>query len=392
MAELRRLHPDWNIYLMLPLLSKMKFLTEEDFAVSEMIRIADRVLAIGLDNQLYSMRTLRTARRFARPQHLLRRVSKHRPLRFLKALNRRLPAWLCSILRASGDPPEPATRGLLVEIQGRRRVEGLLREFLRGPRLSVSHGLSPHFAPSSGIAGLPGGGTHERRVFAASEREAAYFSKQFGLRSEQVVVTGIPRHDPDAIRYLRTASSALHDIPFARVVFLISRAANDSWLSQEIKAAAVRAVHDFCKDVGLALVARCHPSESETDLRAALPKDEEGSTWMTSEAHPLQIGQHAEFAVSFHSGLPIEMLTVGVPTIEFQLGGFGGQAAERANGLVIAADSVDEFRAAAAQILSDKARVTSSLIASKERLYASSEGAVRKIVSELEACTVRQTV
>lgn len=225
---------------------------------------------------------------------------------------------------------------------------------------------------------------HEYRAYAVNQQEAALWSKTYGLEADQVLITGVPRHDPAAMRYYSEASQSRAHIPWGRIIFIISRPSNSSWLTPESKAEALNEIHRFGQQHGLGVVIRCHPSERTRDVLGSLPRSGMGKTWMLSHAHPVHIAKYAEFAVSFHSGVPIEMLAMGVPSIELQLRGFPGVTDERRHRLVLAADSLEQFRERGEAILRDRAAITQQLVATKVSLYSNSDGAINTIVSDIE--------
>jgi len=378
-------------------------LSQNDLALTEMLRITDEVIIVGIDDNLYTMKSLRTAKLFTRPQYVLQRFSARFHLTpFLAPIARIAPALLLIALGRREDAPQRASQAVLrnllsaiicYDLQGRDKqtVPDLLRDHMHGPRFTINHGLSITRPDQEGdsptqVASpkLPPNFGDERKAFVVSHQEADAWAEGFGLRPDQMIVTGVPRHDPIAIECYQAASAAQHRIPWQRVIFLISRPSNEVWLTLDLKVRQIRVIHQFCIQHDLGLVVRCHPSESASDVRSALPSEEEGDTWVVSDAHPLHIARHAEFAVTFHSGLPIEMLALGVPTIEFQSGTYPGKTIERDSGLVVPADSEEEFLTAASALLVDRTTVTAGLQAAKLRHYAESTGAIRTIVEELE--------
>lgn len=115
-----------------------------------------------------------------------------------------------------------------------------------------------------------------------------------------------------------------------------------------------------------------------------------GQTWTLSQAHPQHIAENAVFAVSFLSGLPAELLAYGVPTIERRLTTSPSPSSERSLGLVLGADSEEEFMVAAGRLLSGGREVVEGLRASWLRGYSDPRGSVETIVRELEAAVKEQ--
>ena len=51
-------------------------------------------------------------------------------------------------------------------------------------------------------------------------------------------------------------------------------------------------------------------------MKMYLRKKEYKKSWEISTKHPFILGKNCEFAVSFYSGVPIDLIVFGVPTIE----------------------------------------------------------------------------
>lgn len=407
LAEIKRLHPEWELAVVLPFVEKVQSLSENDVTFAELLTITDHLLVAALDERLYLVGNLKIARIFTLPQSVLQQCLGWRFAKRSALRARFAPPIIAQMLRTTGVTCEVVSSELaselrrstvLYDLQGRlkRPVPHLIRQYFHGPRFSVNHGLSLSVGALSGFETVaknvpkpksPNAG-YEHRAFAANQQEADLWAQTYALEASQVLVTGVPRHDPTAIRYYVEASQSRAHIPWGRVIFVISRPSNSSWLTPESKAEALNEVHRFGKHHGLGVIIRCHPSEKTKGVVRSLPRSGRGHSWVLSHAHPLHIAQYAEFAVSFHSGLPVEMLTMGVPTIELQLRRFPGITAERRHGLVLAADSLEEFRRHGEAVLRDRAAITQRLIAAKKSLYSNSNGAVRTIVRDIQRSTV----
>ena len=279
------------------------------------------------------------------------------------------------------------------------------------PMLSLSHGLG--YLPSARPA------TPKARTLAASVRAYAYseehandLAEAFGLPSEQVRVTGVPRHDPEGGRPYLAMDTSARDAPRADVL-LISRPATSphdapggspiDWLPMGRKIAHLRAIHRVvCEELGLRLVVTRHPKErDERALREGLPADAEGRTWWLSEQHPLELAPGLRFAVSFSSGVAVDLLSVDVPTIELQdvtgASAYDGpdalrdergrvlRTSERRHGLVLPADDEADLRAQVATILDAPAATLATLRTAYRARYADPTGAVATILADIES-------
>ena len=302
---------------------------------------------------------------------------------------------------------------LLVDavVLDRPEVVDLVHALDDPPTLSLSHGLG--YLPSARPVAAEG------RTFAASVRAYAYskehandLAEAFGLPSEQVRVTGVPRHDPKVRLPYLTSDTLAHGVPRADVL-LISRPATSphdapggspiDWLPMGRKIAHLQAIHRVvCEEFGLRLVVTRHPKErDERALREGLPADAEGRTWWLSEQHPLELAAGLRFAVSFSSGVAVDLLSADVPTIELQdvtgASAYDGpdalrdaqgrvlRTSERRHGLVLPADDEDDLRAQVARILDAPEATLDGLRAAYRTRYADPTGAVATILADIES-------
>jgi hypothetical protein len=70
------------------------------------------------------------------------------------------------------------------------------------------------------------------------------------------------------------------------------------------------------------LIIKIHPKESLDGIdgiiyRDVLGVENYGKTWLFSNRHPFVLGKKSLFSISFYSGVPIDMLAINKPTIEY---------------------------------------------------------------------------
>jgi hypothetical protein len=109
---------------------------------------------------------------------------------------------------------------------------------------------------------------------------------------------------------------------FDSFVFIIGRAASP-FNTVERKKKALKDIYDIvCIKHGLKLVVKTHPKESINGIDGdiymnALGKDNYGKDWLYSNLHPFILGKKALFAISFYSGVSLDMAAINKPTIEY---------------------------------------------------------------------------
>lgn len=277
-------------------------------------------------------------------------------------------------------------------------------------RFSLSHGLGIPLGSEQRSSGTVT--AKDRRVYAYGSQHADYFRRAPGMRDDRVVVTGIPRHDPEARRSIGSRAGETIEPEWAGSVLLVSRQATSQrdtpgksprdWLPAGRKVQQLRAIHRvICEQEGLRLLVSTHPKErADGTLERGLPQSEEGRTWRFTHAHPLVLAEHIEFAVAFSSGVVLDLLASGIPTIEFQdvsgATAYDGpdalrdaegrilRTAQRRGGLVLPADDEPDLARQVRRIRTERRAVVTELTDAYRRLYASPAGAVARILQDME--------
>ncbi len=405
--QCRNRNPDWRVALVLPHVDKVGSLNPSDSAVKLMLNLTDLILVSSRDAQLYSVNTIEMARLYALPQQVLKKFLFFLPPMLSRVLLKKFDAmWRFCLAWHRDGPRHPSseiieelkTSAILYDFQGKKKdpMPALVHTYFHGNRYSVNHGpRTPHvshsspkdYAPQFSVSDI----RHETRAYASSTHERDNWANKHGLNATQLTITGVPRHDRPAINWYVKQSKTEHALPWSTSVFLASRPSNKTWLTPNIKLDQINVIYKFCRINNLGLIVRCHPSEKRTEIRRALPSSEAGKSWLISDAHPLHIAEHAVFGVVFYSSVAIDLLVQGAPTIEFQLGAFPGESAERIGGLVVPADSVSEFNREAANILENRAAIVAQMQTAKLRLFADATGAIDLIASDIE-CGIKNSV
>ena len=71
-------------------------------------------------------------------------------------------------------------------------------------------------------------------------------------------------------------------------------------------------------ELGLNVIVKCHPKERNHGIfEKVFGESDYNKTWKYSNHHPFVLGKHCKFAISFFSGVAIDMIAIRVPTIEY---------------------------------------------------------------------------
>lgn len=390
LAQLKREVEGLRIFLVFPNRVKLLRLNAEDAIAQLSGSVSDGSIFLGHNQRLYFESGIAAAQRLAKRQKVAKKfgITPLLDPRSIKAFIR----W--NMLRKSFSIRETA---ICYSLKSRHKLPNrqFLDENFPGPRFSISHGMKRTAALEelSQRIDVTDVSRHadesDVAVYLFAESEVKSYVHAFGVPRDRIHVTGVPRLDPYS-REMYPALSPQH--PARSCVLLISRRASsrgdqptsvDDFLPLGAKAAEIRTVLEMCRDLGLYLLIRPHPSEDPSEVINALPPETRGVDWDITDAHPQQLATSISFAVSFYSSVPVELLTLGVPSIEFRVVGSTLVTPEEAFELVVVARSHEDFFQRASEIIQDRDETVKALRRNLYELYAPAEGAVGLISSHI---------
>ncbi len=154
------------------------------------------------------------------------------------------------------------------------------------------------------------------KAFLYSPNETNYYKESFGLDNSNLFISGVPRHQESWMQLINSYNQT--PLPWENYVFLISRSLS-SYFPFERKKQAIEDIKKVIIDeMKLKLVIKKHPKEPDDGLfEEILGKESYGQTWLVSNLHPFILGNTAQFALSFYSGVCVDMLALGKSTIEY---------------------------------------------------------------------------
>lgn len=214
-------------------------------------------------------------------------------------------------------------------------------------------------------------------VCAQSEREADHYVRSFGLGERDIIVTGIPRHHPDWVSFMGTKPLGQSSAKRNGNILLISRPGGSLYLPHAKKEKYIAEVGDLASSVGLRILVKLHPREIYGEVYdRILGPSNKGRTWDFTDSHVFELHDQVIFAVSFLSGVPLDLIQLGIPTIErldlrgvseWGINGSDRDALHhmatmyRKYGLVRGATTEAEFFSIATEILTDRNHVVAEL-------------------------------
>jgi len=159
-------------------------------------------------------------------------------------------------------------------------------------------------------------------VYSKSHLEVSGYKKCHGILEKNIVHAGIPRHDKDWIEFIYNQFDNIKEDIFDSFVFIIGRQKAPYHTAARKKKALKNIYNIVCVKYKLKLVIKTHPKESLNGIDGSIYRDtlgmeNYGKTWMFSNNHPFVLGKKSLFSISFYSGVPVDMLAINKPTIEY---------------------------------------------------------------------------
>lgn len=222
------------------------------------------------------------------------------------------------------------------------------------------------------------------KAFLFSSHEKKYYQNKYGINNEQMYVTGVPRHEQEWIKYIKNREMNKEGWTKSGYVFLISKGVSDRLPASRKKDYLISIREVICKELGLELVIKTHPKAEEESVYSEVFAGHEGVRWSIEGRHPFVLGANSIFAITFYSGVPLDLLAYEVPTIEY-LNLLGIPEYDNSNssrnefgepilyyqkeGFVLGASNADQLRYQARRIMADRISVVQDLIMNYKKTF-----------------------
>jgi hypothetical protein len=297
-----------------------------------------------------------------------------------------------------------STRILCFDLFARSKRDGrdILRYFSTSNCFSVSHGLAINDKDQ-----LPSGllsnseKPRKTRAYLYSKHEIEAYKQRYGLTDGELKVVGVPRHDEKWMNKIIT--QAKKDIPVSwnKYIFVVSRPAITEYLTQEEKIQAIRDIKKLCfEDLCCNIVVKLHPTERVAKNKDNLyeqifGKQNYGERWVYSSAHPFLLGKGCLFAISFYSGVVIDMLALDRPAIErmnlsnverSSKNNFDAEKQYRKRGLVLPAENYEELRNHAMNIMKSREEIVKKMKPNYVEFFGAEQSAIEVVGEDILCC------
>ena len=150
-----------------------------------------------------------------------------------------------------------------------------------------------------------------------SHKERQFYKTKYGLEYSNLHVVGIPRHEAQWLSSLEASHGFFDFDKSKRFIFVIGRPSNDMYHPERRKIKALQDIREMAEKFGLDIVVKTHPKEhDDPTYREAFKVMPQELSFNFSKSHPLVLGRYCVFAVSFFSGVAVDMVRLGTPIIE----------------------------------------------------------------------------
>lgn len=260
-----------------------------------------------------------------------------------------------------------------------------LKNLEKVPKFSLFHGLITHPVDFKS-ADNDKYTVQNVTAYLFSEKEIPHYRERFGLKNEQMKVIGVPRHAPAWIETLMEHQGDCQANNYGDYIFIISRPYDSSRLPRERMKSTLQEIKKIAfEELDVNIVIKLHPSEYKQDIyEEVFGENEKGNKWFYSSSHPLVLGKNAIFAISFYSGIAVDLVSMNIPVIEkldlrnirtyendSEMKDENGEPVLRYRyyNLLLGASSNKQLRNSVNEIMSDRNKVSHKLKTNYRKIY-----------------------
>jgi hypothetical protein len=159
-------------------------------------------------------------------------------------------------------------------------------------------------------------------VFIFSDKEREYYKNAFCINDNQFFMTkGVPKYDSYWLEKMERYYSKESKECFKKgeFVLLLSRPAESPLFTIEQREDSIRDIKKIIIDkLKLKIVIKLHPKEINNNIyEKILGSEDQGKNWSYSTQYHMTLAKKSKFVIVFYSGTVIDMVRIGVPSIEY---------------------------------------------------------------------------
>ncbi len=265
----------------------------------------------------------------------------------------------------------------------------LIKALVGVKKYSMPHGLDLRIQ-TKGISKIVNEDNNITAYFY-SEHEREHYKTVYGLADPDLRIVGVARHSSSWMKFILEHEKGISGEIGEGFIFVISRPGLTKFLSRKAKRKSLEYIWRLGDELNKKIVVKLHPKEKRDGLcEEVFRKSHYGEKWFYSNSHPFILGQKSAFAISFQSGVSIDLIPLGVPTIELlDLRGipeYDNKDALRDQngspvfsyryyGLVLGANDYNDLKFQAERIINDRASILNQLHVQYNKFFAKIEKA-----------------
>lgn len=200
----------------------------------------------------------------------------------------------------------------------------LTKIFKELPKFSIQHGININEAGflKNTKQTIDVVYRNDIKAYLFSHKEIPFYEYKYAIHKSKMQVVGVPRHSSIWMKFIQSNILNMNedfDSTSHGSIFIISRPSGTKYFPYKRKKKALEDIKRLAwKDLKKNIVVKLHPKEIKEGIyEDVFGKDTYGINWTYSDLHPFVLGKECDFAISFYSGVVIDMLALGVPTIEY---------------------------------------------------------------------------
>ncbi len=213
-----------------------------------------------------------------------------------------------------------------IATEGSPIISGFLQLFENNNKYSLSHAINMLSISQKITIPVNNKNNNIQEAYIYSKFETKYYALKYGLNTDKIHVSGIPRHDSDWIKVVQEESCELPDNFKNNTIVLLSRQVDGNLLFNEKVESLKNIKKLFIDKLSMRVIIKQHPSEKQE--RIFLSKQEKvyenifglnnyGITWIFSDLHVFASAQGSKLAISLYTGVVFDMVAMGIPCIEY---------------------------------------------------------------------------
>ena len=227
-----------------------------------------------------------------------------------------------------------------IHVENNSKVFDILQLFKNNRKYSLPHALSMLIYEDQLPKLVNINNKSNIRTYVYAKFQSEHYFLKYKINKSDVRIVGIPRHSQEWIKTVQRLSCNLPKyFENDDTIVILSRQVSDAHLLFDEKVESVKNIKKiFIDRLGMKVVIKAHPNEIHervfTNKKENVYEDvfglvNYGITWIYSNMHVFALGKGKRLAISFNTGVVIDMIAMGVPCVEYIESNIKSDSSER---------------------------------------------------------------